>query len=226
MPIVRTVGAHAAGIDRDNLELEALQMRDLDVRREGRQEQRDGVALLQQAVLQQRVEDVAHGRRAALDRKQVELAPGRTAVAHFLDQVVMDDLFGMHQRARRHGIVVADDAVGQFVDPLVGVEGLDLHAVLQHAGQEVVAVFALVLREKLAQAVGASLLCRHAGQNAIVAYAARLFHGKPAQQKEGVPRLGGDPVRIAAARVQHGRRGGLLTVLGQCDQVVLQLERR
>ncbi|MNJ54159.1 hypothetical protein D3C77_495890 [compost metagenome] len=201
-------------------------MRNLDIGREGRQEQRDGVTLLQQAVLHQRVKDVAHGGGAAFDREQVELALRGTAVAHFLDQVVMHDLFDVHQRARRHGIVVADDAVGELVDPLVGVKALDLHAVLKHAHQEVVAVLALVLGQEFTQPVGAALLGRHARQNGVIAHAARFLHGELTHQEKCVARFGGDPIRIAAPGVQHGQGSRVLVFLGQRDQIILQFKRR
>ena len=50
-------------------------------------------------VLHQRVEDVAHRRGGALDGEEVVCAFGWPAVAHFLHQVVMHDLFDVHQHA-------------------------------------------------------------------------------------------------------------------------------
>ncbi len=226
VPVVSPVSPHAAGVDRHDLELEAFEMRDLDIGRERRQEQRDGIALLQQAVLHQRVEDVAHGRRAALDREQVELALGRTAVAHFLDQVIVHHLFQVDQCARRHGIVVADKAVRQLMDPRIGVESLDLHAVLQHTDQKIVAVQTLVLGQEFAEPVRAALLGWHARENGFVAHAARLLHGELPHQEKRIARLGGNPVRIATAGVQHGDRGSLLVFLGQRNQIILQFEGR
>lgn len=138
----------------------------------------------------------------------------------------MHHLLQVHQGTRRHRVVVADDAVGQLMDPFVGHEVLDLHAVLKHPGQEVRARRALVLGQELAQAIGAALLGRHARQDHIVAHAARFLHGELAQQEEGVARFGGNPVGIAAARVQHGQRGRLLGVLGQRDQIILKFKGR
>ena len=67
----------------------AVEVSDLDVGRECRHRQRDGVAAMQQVVLHQRIEDVTHRRGAALDGKDVELAGRRSPVAHLLGEELM-----------------------------------------------------------------------------------------------------------------------------------------
>ena len=70
--------------DLDDLEVVILEMRHLEVGREDRRAERDGVAGEQQPVGLQRFEDVAHRGRAALDRVELELAGGRGSpqIAH------------------------------------------------------------------------------------------------------------------------------------------------
>ncbi len=58
----------------DEVEVVVLEVRHLEVRREDRHAQRDRVALIEDAVGLQRLEDVAHGGGAALDRVDLELA--------------------------------------------------------------------------------------------------------------------------------------------------------
>ena len=58
----------------DELEVVVLQVRHLEVRREDRHAERDRVAGVEDPVALQRLEDVAHGGGAALDRVELELA--------------------------------------------------------------------------------------------------------------------------------------------------------
>ena len=60
--------------DVHHLEVVVLEVRHLEIGREDRRAERDRVAGHQQPVGLQRLEDVAHRRRAALDRVEVELA--------------------------------------------------------------------------------------------------------------------------------------------------------
>ncbi len=104
----------------DEVEVVVLEVRHLEVRREDRHAERDGVALIEDAVGLERLEDVAHGGRAALDRVDLERALRMRVAAHRPLQVLVHDLLVVHQHAVRHGVVVADDRVRQLEDELVG----------------------------------------------------------------------------------------------------------
>src|SRR5262245_454511 len=51
-----------------------------------------------------------------------------------------------------------------------------------------------------------------------------LGHGKLSEQKEAFARRRGDPIWIAAARIEEGRLRGARRLLGQTDQLILDLE--
>ena len=87
---------------------------------------------IEDAVALQRLEDVAHGGGAALDRVDLELALRLRAAAHRPLQVLVDDLLVVHQHAVRHRVVVADDRIHQLVHELVGVEAELLHRPRHH----------------------------------------------------------------------------------------------
>ena len=131
----------------DEMEVVVLEVRHLEVRREDRHAHRDGVALVEDAVALQRLEDVAHGGGAALDRVDLELALRLRLAAHRPLQVLVDDLFVVHQHAVGHRVVVADDRIDQLVDELVGVEAELLHRPRHHPLQEGRARHVVVLRE-------------------------------------------------------------------------------
>ena len=98
-----------------HLERKTVHVGDLDVRRKRRNGQSDGIAAMQQFILHQRVEDVAHRRGAAFDGKDVEFAGGRAAIAHLPGEEFLDDAFAAAEHPAGHGIQVADDALGEFV---------------------------------------------------------------------------------------------------------------
>ena len=71
---------------------------------------------------EQRIEDVAHGRSATLDGKNVEFSGRRFGPAHFFREVFVNDALGMDQHAIRGRVLVADNAVDQLVNEGVIVE--------------------------------------------------------------------------------------------------------
>ena len=110
------------GLDLNHLEVVILQVRHLDVGREDRRRQRNGIAGNQQAVGLQRLEEVAHRRRAALDRVDVELAGWLRVAANGPHQIFVHDLLVVHQHAVRHRIIVADDGIDELVHEGVRIE--------------------------------------------------------------------------------------------------------
>ena len=120
----------------DEMQVVVLEVRHLEVGREDRHAERDGVALIEDAVALERLEDVAHGGGAALDRVDLELPFGLRGAAHRPLQVLVDDLFVVHQHPVRHRVVVTDDGVHQLVDELVGIEVELLHRPRHHPLQE------------------------------------------------------------------------------------------
>ena len=108
--------------DVHDLEGVVLEMRHLEIGREDRRAERDRVAGVEQPVGLQRLEDVAHRGRAALDRVEVELAGWARLAAHRPHQVFVHDLLVVDEHAVGHRIVVADDRVDEFVDEGVGLE--------------------------------------------------------------------------------------------------------
>ncbi|MCY1509815.1 hypothetical protein D9M68_441710 [compost metagenome] len=121
--LVRVLPARfGIGVDGQLHQLVVVQLRDLDIRREDRHAQRDGVAGLEQVVLADGVEQVCHRRGAALDREQVELADERMAADHLLADVLADDDLGQLQHAVRHRIVAGEDAFAHLVEEITGVQ--------------------------------------------------------------------------------------------------------
>ena len=113
----------ALGGDMDLLQIVVLEVRHLEIRREDRRAERDRVAGIEQALVLQRLEDVAHRRRAALDRIEVELHVRAVAGAHRPHQVFVGDRLVVDEGAVGNRVMVADDGIGQFVDEGVGFEG-------------------------------------------------------------------------------------------------------
>ena len=208
------------------MQVVVLEVRHLQVRREDRHAHRDGVALVQEAIALQRLEDVAHGGGAALDRVDLELALRVRLAAHRPLQVLVDDLFVVHQHAVGHRVVVADDRVDELVDELVGIEAELLHRPRRHPLQEGRARHVLVLGEPGVEPPGNAFRLRHAADaGRQIEHALALGDGELPEQEEGLARFGGDPVRIAASRIQEGERRVLRGLHGDFGDEVLDLER-
>ena len=226
LPGVHAVLVHLAGVHRHELEPVLVELRHLDIGREDRRADGDGVAALDQAVDLQAVEDVAHRRRAAFHREQVEAALGRAVVAHLLHQIGVHHLLGVMQHAVGHRIVVADDAVGELVHEGVAVEAELGDAVVDRLLQQLAAVVLAVAVKPGVEALADAVLGRHAAEILVFPHALRLGERELAEQEERRARRGGDPVRIAAAGVHHLVRARHLRALaGDLDQLVLELER-
>ncbi|MNI54030.1 hypothetical protein D3C73_1088940 [compost metagenome] len=99
-----------------------FEMRHFEIRGEDRRDERDRVAGIEQASVLQRLEDIAHSRRAALDRVEIELCRRAVTCTHRPHQIFMSYGLIVHQRPIRYRVVIADNRVRQFVDELVGIE--------------------------------------------------------------------------------------------------------
>ena len=214
----------ALRLDVDHVERVVFQVGHLDVGREDRRGERDGVALLEEAI--QRLEEIAHRRGAALDRVEIELALRVRVPAHRPHQVLMGDALVVHEHAVGHRIVVADDRIDQLVHEGVGLEPEQLHRERHHRRQELSARRLLVLGEVRRQPVGDALSRGHAAE------AGRMLHHplalgdrELAEQKEALARGGGDPIGVAAPGVEERRLRGAGRLLRELDQLVLDLER-
>ncbi len=120
--VVEAVRRVVGGAQLDDPEPEALEHRDLQVRREDRCRDGDGITGLDDVVGLQRLEHVGHRRRAALGPEHVE-ATGRTGIgAGHVDEVALHHLFEVVEHARRCGVAGAEDRPHQLVDPGVGLE--------------------------------------------------------------------------------------------------------
>ena len=202
----------------------AIQARDLEIGREYGGAKRDGVPRLEQAVLHQRVEDVADGGGGTFDCEEVVAPAWRLAVAHFLHEILVRDALAVHQHAIRDRIVVTDDAVGQLVHERVGVEVELLYAVVHARAQQRHARLPAVTVQECAEALSDVLPLRHAAQVGRVPYALGFLDTEPPQREECLPWRGCDPVRVAAPGVEHLPRARLGLIGGQLDQFVLQFE--
>ncbi len=209
----------------DELEVVVLEVRHLEVGGEDRHAQGDRVALVEDAVALQRLEDVAHGGRATLDRVDLELAFGRRGSAHRPLQVLVHDLLVVHQHPVRHRVMVADDRIHQFVHELVGVEGELLHRPRHHSLQERRAGHVVVLRQPGVEPAGNARGLGHAAHaRRQVQHALALGDRELPEQKERLSRLGGHPVGVAATGVQVGARRFLRGLRRHLGQEVLDLE--
>ncbi len=189
--------------DLDEMEVVVLQVRHLEIWGEDRHAQRDRVAGVDDSIALERLEDVAHGGGAALNRVDLELAFGVRVSAHRPFQVLVDDLLIVHQHAVRHRVVVADDRIHQLVHELVGVEAELLHCPRHHRFQERRTRHVAVLLQPGFKPAGDARCLGHAtharGQ---VEHALALSDGELPEQEERLARLGSDPVGVAATRVQ------------------------
>ena len=83
-----------------------------------------------------------------------------------------------------------------------------------------------VLPEPRLQAPGDALGRRHAGDpGGMLHHPPALGQGELAEKEEALARLGGDPVRVAAAGVEERGLRGPGRLLGELDELVLDLER-
>ncbi len=138
----------------------------------------------------------------------------------------MDDLFVVHQHAVRHRVVVADDRIDQLVHELVRVEAELLHRPRHHPLQEGRARHVLVLRQPGLEPAGNARRLGHAADaRRQVEHALALGDGELPEQEERLARLGGDPVRVAAAGIQVGERRFLRGLRRHLGEEVLDLER-
>ncbi len=210
----------------DEMEVVVLEVRHLEVRGEDRHAERDRVARIENPVALQRLEDVAHGGGAALDRVELERAFRPRGSAHRPLQVLVDDLLVVHQHAVRHRVVVADDRIDQLVHELVGVEAELLHRPRHHRLQERRARHVRVLAQPGFEPAGNARCLGHAAHaRRQVEHALALGDRELAEQEERLARLGGDPVRVAATGVQVGERRFLRGLRRHLGEEVLDLER-
>ena len=77
---------------------------------------------LKQPIGLERLEDVAHRGRAALDRVEIESAGRARLAAHRPLQVLVHDPLVVDEHPVGHRIVVADDRINQFVDERIRIE--------------------------------------------------------------------------------------------------------
>jgi len=174
---------------------------DLEVRRERGHHERDGVARFEQPIGRQAVEDVTHGRGAALDREDIERHRRSCISTHLGGQVFTHDLLGMHQHPVGSGIVVADDAVGELVHPCVGVEAAFDPVVdngLQHGDARLRRCHVCPIAEPFCDAG----LLGHAGQTGCVPCTPGFAQRKRAEREERFSRFGRDPVRVATPGIE------------------------
>ncbi len=191
------------GRDGHDLHVVVLEMRHLEVGREDRGHHRDGVARIEQPVGFERLEDVAHRRRAALDGVEAERARRAGLAAHRPLQILAHDALVVHEHAIRHRIVVADDRVDQFVHEGVGVEIELLHRPRHHGSQQSGAWHVAVRLQPGDEAGGNPRGFRHSPDpSRQLQRALALGDGELAEEEEGRAGLGRDPVRISPARVE------------------------
>ena len=220
------VGVLAFRTDVDDVQGVVLEVRHLEVRREDRHAQGNRIPGIEQSRRLQRLEDVAHGGGAALDRIEIERAGGARLTAHSPHQVLMNDLLVVHEHAVRHRIVVTDDAVDEFMHEGIRLEAELLDGKVDHRAKADGTGAVGVVCEPVVQA------CRNAGCLWHAADTRRQIHAPPAlgdselaQQKERLAWLGGDPVRVAAAGIQEGKVGLRSRSPADLDQLVLDFER-
>ncbi len=206
------------------IEIVARQMGNLHIRRKDRRHDGNFIPARKQAVLNQCVKYVAHGRRRAFHGKQVKRVAGRFRTAHFLQEIVVHNLFHMDKHAIRVWIIVPDNAVHQFVNPGVSVESFDRDPIIDDVPQQCHAPRISALLQIGGETPGNPLLFRFAGEIAFIPDAPALLYGKPSQGKEGFSRRRGDPVRVAPTCVKHGARGLLFLLLRQTDELVFEFK--
>jgi len=181
LPGVEPIRIDGVRLDVGDVQVVVVQRGYVQIRREDRGHERDAVAGIHEEVALQAVEQVAHGRRAALGGEQVVRGRGRVAVVQSLHQVAVDDLLGVVQDAVGHGVLVPGDAADPLVDELIAGQALGVQ-VVPGALEELRGLLAAVLVEEGEEARGGSVGGGHAGQVVVrlVHGAARFFHGEGA----------------------------------------------
>ena len=109
---------------------------------------------------------------------------------------------GVHADAIRTGVVVAEDAVGQLVDELVGIEA-ERGAVVESLREEVGTGRVGPSGEEGAEPVGDAGLGRTSTEVRLPPHELRFGECELAEQEERGARRGGEPVGVAASRVEH-----------------------
>ncbi|OWG18384.1 hypothetical protein KDK82_1863 [Delftia sp. K82] len=212
------------GVDGHFLEVVLGQFGDLDIRREHRHADGHLVAGLEQAADAQALEDIGHGRRAALDREQVHRLGWHGAACHLAHDVLAHDLLAHGEHARRHGVVAAQDAVHHLVQEGGGVQPQLVAHIAQRLAQELHPLLVAVLGDK---ALEAPLDAVELGQPAhahrhVGVRQLRLRRREQPQPEEGPARRGRQEVGIATPRIEHEAVG---LARGHLDQFVLEFER-
>ena len=138
----------------------------------------------------------------------------------------MHHLLRVPEHAIGNRVVVADGRVGELPDEGIGVEAERVDGVVERLSQQRSTRAVLRALEELAETRGDARRGRHAADAGVglVPGPFRLAERELAHQEERLARRHGNPVRIAAARVEHGDRARLRRFVGDLDQLVLQLE--
>ena len=110
------------------------------------------------------------------------------------------------------------------MDKGIGVEAFLFHSILIHPPQKEFARLPAARTKKCLKALCNFGLCRHAGEDLFVPDAPAFSKGELPEQKERFARLGGNPVRIAAARVQHSRGSLARGFLRELDEIIFEFE--
>jgi len=186
----------------------------------------NGVAAMDQSVLHQRVEDIAHRRRAALDGEDVKFASWRTTVAHLPRKKFMHDTFAATQHPARHGIKIADDSLPEFVGERFRIELEFVDAKVPSVVQQFDAGgFGIRLKECLETSGEAGSFRDLPARVGNGQTAPGFFEAKTKERAEGVARRGADPVRVAATGVEELGHVIAFGHFGEFDQFIFQLER-
>ena len=138
----------------------------------------------------------------------------------------MNDLLVVHEHAVRHGIVVTDDAVDEFMHEGIRVEAELRNGEANHRTKARGTGAVGMVCEPVIQSPRIYGRLRHAADTvqADPCFACSR-DGELAEQKERLARLGGDPVRVAAASIQEGEVRVRSRSLAYLDQLVFDLER-
>src|SRR5215471_3013997 len=141
-------GSHFIRVDFNDVKVIAIKVANLDIRCECRYGEGYFVTSMQQVVYHERVEDVAHCGCSTLYRKNIEIAGNRFSAAHLLGQVMLRDFFSVNQHTARDRILVADDAVDQFMEKRIRIEAEFTDAVVNRGPNHVGARGITILVEK------------------------------------------------------------------------------